>query len=163
MICFNIHLFPPICSRNIIGGDYASSSSHATHYQSRQHQQQLHESEFLTPPTKIRTNHAELFSSVQQQHGPLLSSAAADIRHQHQSDFGAADNGGGSYHLKHKCVSFADPVSGYDSIGGPNLIGNLLEQIKPDMDAGPLSHFDQLYAAEVTTASEGPRGIGEHI
>lgn len=58
---------------------------------------------------------------------------------------------------------FTDPISGYESIGGPNHIGSLLEQIKPDVDAGPLSHFDQLYAAEVTTASEGPRGIGENL
>jgi hypothetical protein len=43
------------------------------------------------------------------------------------------------------------------------LIGNLLEQIKPDVDGGPLSHFDQLYAAEVTSASEGPRGIGQFM
>jgi hypothetical protein len=44
------------------------------------------------------------------------------------------------------------------------LIGNLLEQIKPEVDGGALSHFDQLYAAEVTTtANDVPtsRGIGE--
>lgn len=55
-----------------------------------------------------------------------------------------------------------DSVSGYDSIGGPNLIGNLLEEIKPEVDTGPLSHFDQIYAAEVTSAADPQRGIGKN-
>lgn len=138
-----------LASRSIVGGDYSSAitsqqpSTTNTHYQTRQ----MHENEFLSPSSsKIRgPNHSELF---QQQHhgGPLIPSSSGDIRHQHQSDFGGT----------------AD--AGYETIAGSNLIGNLIDQMKPDVDSTPVSNFDQLYSSDVSSATnDGHRVIEKFV
>ncbi|KAF7639498.1 C2H2-type domain-containing protein [Meloidogyne graminicola] len=118
--------------RNIVS-DYTSTiTSQQSSATSISHYQsrQINENEYLSPSSsKIRGAN---HSEIFQQH-----------RHQHQSDFG---------------IDTANDA-GYETIGSTNLIGNLIEQMKPDVDS-TLTNFGQLYSSDVsTTTIDGHRGI----
>uniref|UniRef100_A0A914HYH5 C2H2-type domain-containing protein n=1 Tax=Globodera rostochiensis TaxID=31243 RepID=A0A914HYH5_GLORO len=121
---------------------------HPSHHQ-QQYQQQshhhLHESEFLATSKSRRNGPSpDLFQSPphNQHRTSLPTTIASEMRH-HQSELLGSDISGQEH----------DTVHEFDQMGTSSLMGNLLEHIKPDMDGNVLSHFDQLYAADIATQS----------
>lgn len=137
-----------LASRSIVGGDYSSITSQqsSTASNSHYHNRQMHDAEFMSPSSSKIRGPNEHF---QQHGGPLISSSPGDIRHPHQPDFG---------------IGGTSNDAGYETIAGTNLIGNLLEQMKPDVDSPTISNFDQIYSPDVSTATnDGHRVIEKFV
>ncbi|KAL3115797.1 hypothetical protein niasHT_007802 [Heterodera trifolii] len=125
-----------------ISVDYPNlSSQHQQQYQPQQQgHQHLHENDFATPPKNRRSAPSpDLFQpSLSQHRTSLATNIASELRH-HQTELLGGDISGQEH----------DSVHEFDQMGTSSLMGNLLEHIKTDMDGNVMSHFDQLYAADI--------------